>query len=67
MFVLGSGGSGRRRCGEWMRILGLWFTNPMGIGVVCDVCLYLGCADMGGVGGEWIRDWTRVWRWAMSV
>ena len=27
--------------GEWMRGLGLDFTNPMGTGGVLDVCLFL--------------------------
>ena len=40
----GVGGEG----GEWMRGLGLGFTNPMGTGGVLDVCLCFGC----GVGGE---------------
>ena len=37
------------RGGEWMRELGLGFTNPVGTGGVLDVCF--GC---GGVGGEWV-------------
>ena len=45
--------------GEWMRGLGLGFTNPVGTGEVLDVCLYFGC---GGVGGQWVGGWTRVWR-----
>ena len=49
----GVGGEG----GEWMRGLGLDFTNPVGTGVVLDVCLWFGC---GGVGGEWVGAWTRV-------
>ena len=44
---------------EWMRGLGLGFTNPVG---TVDVCLYFGCGGVGGVGGEWIMDWTRFWR-----
>ena len=39
------------RGGEWMRGLGLGFTNPVGTGEVLDVCLCFGC---GGVGGEWV-------------
>ena len=35
--------------GEWMRGLGLDFTNPVRIGGVLEVCL--GC---GGIGGEWV-------------
>ena len=34
---------------EWMRGLGLGFTNPVGTEEVLNVCLCLGC---GGVGGE---------------
>ena len=45
---------GRRgwRGGEWMRGLGLGFTNHVRTGGVLDVCLCLGCGDVGGVGGE---------------
>ena len=39
--------------GEWMRGLGLGFTNPERTGGVLDVCLCLGC---GGVGGQWVGD-----------
>ena len=49
--------SGRREWrggGEWMRGLGLGFTNPVGTGGVLDVCLCFGCGDVGGVSGEWI-------------
>ena len=35
--------------GEWMRELGLGFTNPVGTGGVLDMCLCFGC-----VGGEWV-------------
>ena len=42
----GVGGEG----GEWMRELGLGFTNPLGTGGVLDMCLCFGC---GGVG--WCR------------
>ena len=45
MYVFGSERCGWRG-GEWMRELGLGFTNP-----VLDVCLCFGC---GGVGGEWV-------------
>ena len=37
-----------------MRGLGLGFTNPLGTGGVLDVCLYLGCGGVGGVGEKWI-------------
>ena len=51
MYVFGS-----ERCGwwggEWMRRLGLGFTNHMGTGGVLDVCLCFGCGGVGGVGGE---------------
>ena len=43
----GVGGEG----GEWMRGLGLDFTNHVGTGGVFDVCLCFGC---GGVVGEWV-------------
>ena len=33
---------------EWMRELGLGFTNPVGTGGVLDMCLCFGCC-----GGEW--------------
>ena len=37
--------------GEWMRELGLGFTNPVGTGGVLDICLCFGCGGVGGVGG----------------
>ena len=43
----GVGGEG----GEWMRELGLGFTNPVRTGGVLDMCLYFGCS---GVCGEWV-------------
>ena len=55
--MFGSGSVG----GEWIRGLGLGFTNPVGTGGVFDVCLYFGCGGVGGVGGEWVGAWTRVW------
>ena len=48
----GVGGDG----GEWMRELGLGFTNPVGTGGALDMCLCLGCCGVGGVGGEWVGD-----------
>ena len=45
----GVGGEG----GEWVRELGLGFTNPLGTGGVLDMCLCFGCGGVGGVGGEW--------------
>ena len=53
-----AGGEG----GEWMRGLGLDFTNPVGTGKVLDVCLCFGCGGVGGVRGEWVVAWTWVWR-----
>ena len=46
----GVGGEG----GEWMRGLGLGFTNPVETGGVLDVCLCFGCGGVGGVDGEWV-------------
>ena len=40
--------------GEWVRGLGLGFTNPVGTGVVLDVSLCLGCGGVCCVGGEWL-------------
>ena len=51
--MFGSGPYGWRG-GEWMRGLGLGFTNPVRTGGVMDVCLFLGCDGVDGVGGEWI-------------
>ena len=39
---------------EWMRELGLGFTNPVGTGGVLDMCLCFGWGGVGGVGGEWV-------------
>ena len=36
--------------GEWMRGLGLGFTNHVGPGRVLDVCLCFGCGGVGCVG-----------------
>ena len=58
--------------GEWMRELGLGFTNPLGIGGVLDMCLCFGCGGVGGVGGEWVggldrgRGWCYVCVWCES-
>ena len=43
---------------DWVLV----FTNPVGTGEVLDVCLYFGCGGVGGIGGEWVGVWTRVWR-----
>ena len=47
---LALGGVGGER-GEWMRGLGLVFTNPVGTGGVLDMCLYFdkGLEGLGGV------------------
>ena len=49
MYVFGSGRCGWRG-GEWMRELGLGFTNPVGTGGVLDMCLCFGCGGVGNVG-----------------
>ena len=62
----GVGGEG----GEWMRELGLGFTNPLGTGGVLDMCLCFGCGGVGGVGGEWVGGLDRGrerWGGVMSV
>ena len=51
--------------GEWMRELGLGFTNPVGTGGVLDMCLCFGCGGVGGVGGL-DQGWER-WGGVMSV
>ena len=48
MYVFGSGRR-RRRWGEWMRVLGLGFTNPVGTEGVLNLCLCFGCGVVGGV------------------
>ena len=58
---LSRGGIGGGGGGEWMRRLGLNFTNPMGTGGVLDVCLYLGFGGVDGVGVDWVAAWDRVW------
>ena len=51
---LARGGVGKEGGGEWMRELGLGYTNPVGTGGVLDMCLCFGCGGVGGVGGEWV-------------
>ena len=54
--------------GEWMRELGLGFTNPVGAGGVLDMCLCFGCGGVGGVGGEWVWGLGQErWGGVMSV
>ena len=48
--MLARGGEGR----EWMKGLGLGFTNLVGAGGVLDMCLCFGCGGAGGIGGEWV-------------
>ena len=50
-----------REVGEWMRGLGLGFTNLVGIGGVLDMCLCFGCGGVGGVDGEWVGGLDQVW------
>ena len=45
----GVGGEG----GEWIRGLGLGFTNPVGTGE-CWKFVWLDCGGVSGVGGEWV-------------
>ena len=52
--------------GEWMRELGLGFTNPLGTGGVLDMCLCFG----GVGGGEWVGSLDKGrerWGGVMSV
>ena len=56
MYVFGSGWCGWRG-GEWMRELGLGFTNPVGTGGVLDMCLCFAC------GGEWVGGLDQGWEW----
>ena len=40
---------------EWVRGLGLDFTNPRGTWGKWDMCLWFGCGGVGDVGGgEWV-------------
>ena len=51
----GVGGEGS----EWMRGLGLGFTNHVGTGGVLAVWLYFGCGGVGGAGREWVGGLDR--------
>ena len=46
--------------GEWVRGLGLGFTNPGGTGGKWDMCLCFGCGGVGGGGSGW-SSWAWVW------
>ena len=63
----GVGGERGEEGVEWMRELGLGFTNTVGTGGVLDMFLCFGC---GGVGGEWVggldQGWE-LWGGVMSV
>ena len=48
------------RQGEWMRGLGLGFTNPVGTGGVLDVCLCFGCSGVGRGLGLGVVGWCYV-------
>ena len=50
MYVFGSGGV-RRNGSEWMRGMGLGFTNPVGPGGVLVLCLGCGGVCVERVGG----------------
>ena len=66
VYVFDSGQHGKRE-DEWIRGLGLDFTNPVGTGEVLDVCLCFGC---GGVWGECVKGLDHSlegWGGVMSV
>ena len=56
MYVFDSGGVGR----EWVRGLGLGFTNPGGTREKSDMCLCFGCGGVGGVRGSGCSAWARM-------
>ena len=59
----GVGGEG----GEWMRGLGLDFTDPVVTGGVLDMVLCFGCGGVCGIGGELVGDSLRIWQVKVSV
>ena len=62
MFRSGRSGVVGEEC-EWIRVLNLGFTHPVGTGVVLDVCLSLGCDGVGGVSGGWVVDLDQGLKW----
>ena len=46
--------------GEWVRGLGLGFTNLGGTGGKWDIFLCFSCGDVGGVGWSGWAAWDRV-------
>ena len=59
---LDGGGVGVEGGGEWMRRLGLGFSNLVGTGEVLDVCRCFGCGCVGGIGGECVGGLDQCWR-----
>ena len=51
--------------GEWIRELGLGFTNPVETGGVLNMCLCFGCGGVEWVGG--LDQGRERWGRAMSV
>ena len=49
--------------GDWIRGMGLVFTNPAETGGVLDMCLCLGCGGVDGVGGEWVEGLDQGLEW----
>ena len=68
MYVFSSARRGWRG-GEWMRGLGLGFTNPVGTYGDCCMCVRVlvavvwvvwgGVGGVGGVGGEWVGEFDQ--------
>ena len=59
----GMGGVGS----EWVRGLGVGFTNPVGTEGVWDMCLNLGCSGVGGVGVSGLVHCVGSWGGDLSV